>query len=103
MHIPLFAGPVLPINYTTDAFNSLISLVNFIESKNTAGAGLLNRYEAFVQKEFFSPSKIKRFHNLMLNLLQLRCIDFNEWLIAFSVHEDFVLIEALVHKSRISD
>jgi len=35
----------MPINYTTDGFNSLISLVNFIESKNTAGAGLrwLNR------------------------------------------------------------
>jgi len=34
-----------PINYTTDALNSLISLVNFIKSKNTAGAGLrwLNR------------------------------------------------------------
>jgi len=36
---------MMPINYTTDALNSLISLVNFIKSKNTAGAGLrwLNR------------------------------------------------------------
>lgn len=50
----------MQVNYTTDAFNFLKSLVNFIESKNTAGAGLrwLNRYEAFVQKEFFNPSKI---------------------------------------------
>jgi len=58
---------------------------------------------AFVKKKFFNPSKIKRCHNPTLNLLQLRCIYFNEWLTAFLVKADFVLIEALVHKSRISD
>lgn len=30
----------MQINYTADAFNSLNRLVNFIETTNTAGAGL---------------------------------------------------------------
>lgn len=96
---------MMPINYTTDAFLALTNLVNFIESKNTAGAGLrwLNRYEIFLKKQLLNPSQIKLCHNLTLHLLQLRCIYYNEWLIAFSVHTDHVLKEALLHKSRISD
>jgi len=62
----------MQIKYTLDAFASLTSLLNFIESKNTQGAALrwLERY-------------------------------FHDWLIAVSVHVDFILIEALLHKSRI--
>jgi len=30
----------MQINYTTDAFTSLLSLVNFIEANNTSNAGL---------------------------------------------------------------
>jgi ParE toxin of type II toxin-antitoxin system, parDE len=95
----------MQINYTKEASASLISLINFIESKNTKNAGLrwLSRYEAFLQKTLFKPTQIKRCHNLTFNKLDLRCIYFNDWLIAFSIHKDFVLIEALLHKSRISD
>ncbi len=38
-----------------------------------------------------------------MNALNLRCIYFNDWIIAFTVHVDFVLIEAILHKSRITD
>lgn len=43
----------MQIRYTLDAFTSLTSLINFIEDKNTQGAGLrwLARYETFLQKE----------------------------------------------------
>ncbi|GAB2840614.1 hypothetical protein GCM10027043_50060 [Ferruginibacter profundus] len=95
----------MQINYTKDAFASLLSLINFIESKNTHNAGLrwLSRYEAFLQKTLFKPTQIKHCHNLTFNKLDLRCTYFNDWVIAFSIHKDFVLIEALLHKSRISD
>lgn len=96
---------MMQVNYTRDAFTSLTNLINFIEATNTLGAGLrwLSRYEAFLQKSLFKPAQIKLCHNFTLNTLKLRCIYFNDWIIAFSVHQDFVLVEALLHKSRISD
>lgn len=95
----------MQINYTSDAFSSLIQLVNYIESVNTKGAGLrwLNRYEIFLQKTLIKPHQIKLCQNLKFNQLNLRCINFNDWVIAFSVNENYILIEALLHRSRISD
>lgn len=95
----------MQINYTADAFSSLIRLINFIEETNTEGAGVrwLNRYELFLKKKLSNPKQIRLCNNLTFNKLNLRCIYFNDWAIAFSIHENFVLIEALLHKSRISD
>lgn len=93
------------INYTTDAFETLIQLVNFIETTNTAGAGIrwLNRYELFLNKKLLNPTLIKLCNNTTFNKLNLRCVYFNDWVIAFSIHEDFTLIEAILHRSKISN
>lgn len=95
----------MQISYTTDAFVTLIQLINFIESKNTQGAGVrwLDRYESFIQKKLSYPQQIKLCHNHTFNNLNLRCINFNDWVMAFSIHEKFILIEAILHKSRISN
>lgn len=95
----------MQIDYTTEAFSSLIQLVNYIESKNTQGAGLrwLNRFEKFLIEKLYRPMQIKLCNNDVFNKLNLRCIYFNEWIIAFSIHENSVLTEALLHKSRIRD
>jgi hypothetical protein len=55
----------MQINYTADAFSSLIQLVNFIESKNTFGAGLrwLKRFEMFLEKKLHTPEQIKLCNN----------------------------------------
>lgn len=95
----------MQINYTANAFSSLIQLVNYIESTNTEGAGLrwLNRYELFLKNKLDKPETIKICYNLTFSKLKLHCIYFNDWVIAFSVHKSSILIEALLHKSRISD
>jgi glutathione synthase/RimK-type ligase-like ATP-grasp enzyme len=95
----------MQISYTTDAFISLTQLVNFIESTNTAGAGVrwLKRYELFLKATLNSPEHIRLCHNQTFNNLKLRCIYFNDWLIAFSIKNESILIEALLHKSRITD
>ncbi len=51
----------MQVNYTTDAFASLHQLINFIETKNTTGAGLrwLSKYEVFLQQSLFNPSQRK--------------------------------------------
>ena len=50
----------MQIKYTIDAFASLTSLINFIESKNTQGAGLrwLDRYEEFLTKELINLKRL---------------------------------------------
>jgi hypothetical protein len=95
----------MQVNYTNEAFASLIGLINFIESKNTANAGLrwLGRFENFLQERLSNPTQIKLCNNFTFNKLHLHCIYFNDWVIAFSIQEKSVLIEALLHKSRISD
>lgn len=95
----------MQISYTMDAFTSLINVVNFIESKNTIGAGLrwLGRLEDFLIESFTSPQSIKFCNNQMFNQLQLRCLNFNDWVIAFTVQEEGVTIEAILHSSRITD
>ncbi len=95
----------MQVNYTADAFATLTSLVNFIEANNTAGAGIrwLQRYEKFLQKAFVNAKRIRLCHNITFKGLNLKCINYNDWIIAFSVSENYILIEALLHKSRVSD
>ena len=105
MLINLFAVITMQINYTVNAFTSLTQLINFIESNNTAGAGLrwLAKYELFLQKTFLAPQRITLCHNKTFNQLNLRCLYFNDWIIAFSIYEEYILIEALLHRSRINN
>jgi hypothetical protein len=95
----------MQISYTGEALSSLIKLVNFIEEKNTQGAGerWLNRFELYLQTTIPYSLKISLCNNETFKLLNLRCLYYNEWVIAFSIHNEIVLIEALIHKSRITD
>ena len=95
----------MQVNYTTNAFASLVSLINFIESNNTIGSGVrwLLRYEAFLENAFINPQLIKLCNNSTFSLMGLSCIYYNEWVIAYSINKDEILIEALLHTSRIAD
>ena len=95
----------MQIKYTITASNSLTQLIAFIEKTNTAGSGIrwLNKYELFLNKTLLLSVNPKICNNLSLKNLSLNCLYFNEWLIAYSIHQNFILIEALLHKSRIID
>ena len=95
----------MQISYTQDAFASLIDLINFIEANNTKGAGVrwLNKYEQFILDDLQNPTHKRLCGNKTFEGLNLRCVYFNDWVIAFSMNEKFILIEALLHKSRIID
>jgi plasmid stabilization system protein ParE len=95
----------MQINYSKKAFATLTQLVHYIEASNTQGAGVrwLNRYEQFLEKRLLYPEDIRLCNKSTFNKLGLRCIIFNDWLIAFSIHNSFLLIEAILHRSRIID
>jgi len=95
----------MQVNYTTEAFASLSGLVNFIEDNNTENAGLrwLERFEHFLQTTLNNGQIIKLCNNATFNKLNLRCIYFNDWVVAFSIQPDYILTEALLHKSSGTD
>lgn len=95
----------MEVNYTNEAVDSLTALVLFIEDHNTKGAGLrwLNKFELFLQNTLKHFSVIRLCNNVTFKKLKLRCIYYNDWLIAFSVSTNIILIEAILHKSRIKD
>lgn len=95
----------MQINYTQSAFNSLLELVNFIESNNTAGAGSrwLYRFEAFLMETSKTATLVPLCNNQTFRALALRCVIFNDWVIAFTIQENTMLVEALLHRSRLSD
>ena len=84
----------MQIKYTTDAFVSLTQLINFIEAKNTKGAGIrwMHKYEQYLTKTFANAKDKRLCNNATFKKLNLRCIYFNDWLVAFSIHENFILI-----------
>ncbi len=83
------------IRYSLDAFTSLTSLLNFIESKNTEGSALrwLEHYEKFISNALLNAKHKRLCIDDAFRKLNLRCIYYNDWLIAFSIHEDYILIE----------
>ncbi len=95
----------MEISYTNDAVESLTALVSFIEEQNTKGAGLrwLNKFELYLKETLKHHSVITLCNNDTLKQLNLKCINYNDWLIAFSSNKNNILIEAFIHKSRIKD
>lgn len=95
----------MQINYSGEAFESLIAVVNYIESTNTFGAGerWLKRFEEFLSASFKSSAIIKLCNNKTFYDLKLHCLHYNDWVIAFSQQDDNVLIEAILHSSRLVD
>jgi hypothetical protein len=97
--------PIKEIKYTNDAFASLFSLVNFIEDTNTVNAGIrwLVKYENFVFTRLLKTTNFTLCKNKTFAKLHLYCLLFNDWVIAYSIHNEYFLIEVFLHKSRIVD
>jgi hypothetical protein len=95
----------MQIEYTAEALSSLIKLLNFIEEKNTQGSGerWLSRFELYLSSTLPNSLAISLCNNETFKRLNLRCLYYNDWVIAFSITNGDVLIEALLHKSRITD
>ena len=66
----------MEIRYTRDAYRVLIRHVNYIEEKNTEGAGLrwFGRYESWLLQKLKGAAQIKTCNNASLKRVGLRCI-----------------------------
>ena len=76
----------MEIKFTNDALDSLTALVEFIENKNTKGAGLrrVKKFEEHLEKTLKHYKVIRICNNATFKEFDLKCIYYNDWLIAFS-------------------
>ena len=51
---------------------------------------------SFIENIYLSKNKT-------FEKLKLKCIEFNNWIIAFNVSSKIIKIEVIIHKSRIVD
>ena len=95
----------MEINYTRDAFDSLSALLLFIEKENTKGAGIrwLDKFESFLIETLPLNDVITYCNNKTFHQLKLKCLNYNDWIIAFTVNDETINIEAILHKSRLKD
>ncbi len=95
----------MQISYTGAAFEALMDVVNYVESMNTLGAGVrwLNKFETFLTDAIKTPAAFKLCNNQTFHEMELHCFNFNDWVIAFSVANDKIVIEAILHSSRVTD
>ena len=93
----------MEIKYSAKALVTLVKLINFIEKKNTPGAGLrwAEKYNTFIREKFDRADSIKLCNNKAFYVRQLRCIYYNDWVIAFEYNKDVIVIKALMHRSKI--
>ena len=95
----------MKINYTNAAYESLLAINEFVELRNTLGAGYrwYLRYEDFILEKLLLHKAIPLCKINTLQRLKLYCVHYKDWTIAFSKANDEILIELLLHKSRIRD
>lgn len=95
----------MEINYTRDAFDSLTALLLFIEKENTKGAGIrwLDKFESFLMETLPLHGLITYCNNKTFHQLKLKCLNYNDWIIAFTVYDTTITIDAILHKSRLKD
>jgi hypothetical protein len=74
-----------------------VDVVNFIESKNTQGAGV--RWLTKLMEHLTRPDLIKGCHNKSFNQLGLHCLRLHDWIVAFSYDTHQVFIEAILHSA----
>ena len=87
------------LEISKEAWYTLKELAEFVESKNTLGAG--NRYlHAFlikIKEALKSNAKYVVCKYPEFAKLQLKCFVINDWVIAYEETNDILIVKAIVH------
>lgn len=87
------------LEISKEAWKSLNELAEFVESKNTIGAGkrylnafLLKISDALKNNANYAPCKYPEFAKF-----KLKCFIINDWVIAFQETQTTLIVRAIVH------
>lgn len=89
------------VSYSEEAKFSLYEISDFVESVNTDGSGYrwLAKFEAWLANYARSNVSYALCRDAYLASLDLSCINFNDWIIAFKIERELFVVHKVIRGS----
>ncbi|MCX6187070.1 MAG: type II toxin-antitoxin system RelE/ParE family toxin [Bacteroidetes bacterium] len=87
------------LEISKEAWDTLNELAEFVESKNTLGAGnrYLNSFLIKIKDALKSHAKYAVCKYPEFAKLELKCLIINDWVIAYQESKDILIVKAIIH------
>ena len=87
------------LEISKEAWVTLKELAEFVESKNTLGAGsrYLNAFLTKIKDALKSHAKYAICKYPEFSKLELKCFIVNDWIIAYQESKDTLIVKAIIH------
>jgi plasmid stabilization system protein ParE len=97
----LIKNSPLLINITPQALNVIDDIADFVESKNTPGAckRYALKFKSAIKKLALPNVKHSRCNHPILAAFQYLCSHFNNWVIAFKIRDNELIVYEIIHSS----
>jgi len=84
-----------------EALKTLSSIKEFVDSKNTKGAGArwLKRFRSFVKRFAISHAQYALCHDTTLAQMSFSCIVYGNWVVVFKIENNSFVIYQIIHGS----
>jgi hypothetical protein len=91
----------LKIKITPKALNVIDEIADFVESKNTEGSGarFALKFKSAIQILAAPNVQYALCNNKILAALGYSCSHFNDWIVAFKIINDEVIVYEIIHGS----
>jgi hypothetical protein len=91
----------LEIKIMPKALNVIDAVADFVESKNTEGSGarFALKFKTAIQKLAMPNVKYSLCNHHVLASLKYSCSHFNDWVIAFKINNDELVVHEIIHGS----
>lgn len=91
----------MEVTITPRAFNVINAISDFVESENTPGSGVrfAIRFKNRIEKLAVPNVKYALCSHPVLASYQYSCSYFNDWVIAFRIVEDELIVYDIIHSS----
>ena len=92
---------ILKLKITPKAMRVIDAIADFVESKNTKGSGARYalRFKAAIEKLALSDVQYSLCNHEILAAYKFSCSHFNDWVIAFRIENDALIVYEVVHGS----
>jgi len=91
----------LRVKILPKALQVIEDVADFVESKNTPGSGdrFAYKFKAAIEKLALPNVQYTRCNHPILAAFGLMCSHFNDWVIAFKIREDELIVQEIIHGS----
>ena len=94
----------MKVTFTTKATNRLYAIAAFVESKNTQGSGAryAEKFRKAVERMAQPDVQYALCNHPSLALLKFNCGHYNDWVIAFKIRKDTLVVYQIIRGSLLA-